>query len=67
MSDNTNYKRPLMSGETESLTIGCRHSNPNICRKNGQENVCALFRADNICTSPPSSWVKRFEELNKNK
>jgi hypothetical protein len=67
MPDNTNHKRPLKNGESRILTIGCRHSNPNICRKNGQEDVCALVRADNICKSPPSSWAKLFEELNKTK
>jgi hypothetical protein len=67
MSYNKNYKEPLKKGETNLLTIGCRHSNPDICRKNGQDDVCALVRKDNICTSPPRTWAKLFEELNKQK
>lgn len=61
------HKRPLEDGETLNRTIGCRHSNPNICRKNGQEDVCALVREDNICKSPPQSWGKLFEKLSKQK
>ncbi len=64
---NNDHKRPLKDDETLNRTIGCRHSNPKFCRKNGQEDVCALVGADNICKAPPSSWEKLFEELKSQK
>jgi hypothetical protein len=57
-------KRPPENGETLDRTIGCRYSNPNMCRKNGQEDVCAFVRTDNICKSPPSSWAKLYKKFN---
>lgn len=62
---NKKHKEPLKYGETKYLTIGCRHSHPDTCRKNGQDGVCALVRKDNICIKPPMSWGKLFEELKK--
>ena len=44
---------------------GCRHYNPNICKNNGMENICAFVKADNICKKPPRSWTKQYEKLSK--
>ena len=56
-------KRPLMVGETEKSTIGCRHSNPNICAKNRLVGVCAFVNKDNHCNAPPLSWKKLYKTL----
>ena len=56
-------KRPLGSQDTELQTLGCRHSNPNICRNNSTPKKCAFVREDNICILPPRSWKKLFSQL----
>lgn len=33
---------PLREGDTEIQTVGCRHTNPDICAKNGLHGKCAL-------------------------
>ena len=57
------FHEPLLPGDTERQTVGCRHTNPNICAKNSLETVCAFVRADGICLSPPASWAKQFRRL----
>ena len=49
--------------DTESQTFGCRHANPEICKKNGLTNVCAFEREDGICKSPSSAWPKQYRKL----
>ncbi|HIC70775.1 MAG TPA: hypothetical protein EYO88_01620 [Alphaproteobacteria bacterium] len=56
-------RRPLSEHDTETQTLGCRHSNPDSCRNNSTEKKCAFVRDDNICLLPPRSWLKLFEEL----
>jgi hypothetical protein len=51
---------PIQPGETESQTIGCRHSNKLTCGRNGIPCVCALVREDGMCLAPPSSWVRLY-------
>jgi len=46
-------------------TYGCRYYNPNICKDNGMENICAFVKADNICKKSPRSWTKQYEKLSK--
>ena len=29
------YKAPLLAGDTETMTVGCRANNPGICKNNG--------------------------------
>jgi hypothetical protein len=60
-------KRPLEEGENLQFTIGCRHSNPDICKNCMTENKCAFVRSDNQCLLPPKSWKKLFEELSSGK
>jgi len=55
--------RPLTERDTELQTVGCRHSNPNICRNNATPGKCAFVRQDGICLLPPQSWKKIFTEL----
>jgi hypothetical protein len=57
------YHLPLQPGDTESQTVGCRHSHPDVCSKHSQETVCAFARADEMCLSPAGSWAKRFRKL----
>ncbi|OXE36262.1 MAG: hypothetical protein CGW95_08770 [Phenylobacterium zucineum] len=56
-------KRPLEELDTLSQTVGCRHSNPDICRNHSTENQCAFARPDNICKTPPRSWSKIYNRL----
>jgi len=55
----------LKSQDLSHQTYGCRHYNPNICKGNGMENICAFVKADNICKKPPRSWSKQYEKLTK--
>jgi Type I restriction modification DNA specificity domain len=54
---------PLHPEDCETRTVGCRHTNPDICSKNEMPNVCAFVRADGICLAPPSSWPKQYRHL----
>lgn len=56
-------QRPLTEADTATQTLGCRHSNPDICRNNMTEGKCAFVRADNMCLIPPKTWPKIFECL----
>jgi hypothetical protein len=57
------FHEPLKEGDTLTQTVGCRHTNPNICSKNSMENVCAFVRRDGLCLAPPLSWKKQFVKL----
>ena len=57
------FHEPLEPGDSATQTIGCRHTNPDICAKNAMPSVCALVRADGICLAPPKSWPKQHEKL----
>jgi hypothetical protein len=57
------YDRPLEDCETKEKTLGCRHSNPDICAKHSMPNVCAFVRDDGICLSPPVTWEKLYIRL----
>ena len=57
------FHTPLQPLDSETQTVGCRHTNPDICAKNGLPKVCALVRADKICYAPPLSWPKQFQKL----
>jgi len=55
--------RALEPEESEQQTLGCRHSNPNICRNNATPGKCAFVRKDNICQLPPKSWKRIYLAL----
>jgi hypothetical protein len=57
------FHEPLLEGDTEKRTVGCRHTNPAICAKNAMPSVCAFSRADGVCLAPPSTWPKQFKKL----
>ena len=57
------FHEPLLPGDTEKQTIGCRHTNPAICAKNAMHSVCAFARADGVCLAPPATWGKQFQKL----
>lgn len=57
------FHAPLNPGDTETTTVGCRHTNPEICRKNWLRQVCAFAREDCMCLAPPASWPKQFVRL----
>ena len=57
------FHAPLNPLDSETQTLGCRHTNSDICAKNGLPKVCALVRADNLCFAPPMTWPKQFQKL----
>jgi len=57
------FHLPLHPSDTPSSTVGCRHTNPNICAKNDMSAICAFAREDNMCLAPPASWKKQYEKL----
>ena len=57
------FHLPLTTNDTEGQTLGCRHSNSDVCAKNGMEKVCAFVRPDGLCVAPPLSWAKQFRKL----
>ena len=61
------FHAPLNPLDSETHTVGCRHTNSDICAKNGLPKVCALVRADNICSAPPQTWPKQFQKLKASK
>ncbi|WP_101908557.1 hypothetical protein [Marasmitruncus massiliensis] len=58
------FNSPLKTNDTPFQTIGCRHTNPDICGSNGLANICAFSREDGICRKPSSAWKKQFAKLN---
>ena len=63
MKNRSIFHAPLNALDSKTQTVGCRHTNPDICAKNGLQKVCALVRTDQICLSPPKSWPKQFIKL----
>lgn len=57
------FHAPLKSEDSEKETVGCRHTNPDICAKHSLFDVCAFVREDGICKAPPKSWPKQFQKL----
>ncbi|HJW76028.1 MAG TPA: hypothetical protein VJ787_10225 [Thermoleophilia bacterium] len=57
------FHEPLLPGDTEKQTVGCRHTNPAICAKNAMPSVCAFARVDGVCLAPPASWAKQYLAL----
>ena len=60
-------RRPLSEFDTEFQTLGCRHSNPDICKNNSTEGKCAFVSKDYICRLVPRSWKKILDELERSK
>jgi len=59
----TNQRRPLGPQDSLRQTLGCRHSNPNICKNNATPGKCAFVRDDGVCILPPMSWKRIYQEL----
>ena len=57
------FHADLNEGDTETSTVGCRHTKPDICKKHRMASVCAYARPDRICLAPPRSWPKQFVKL----
>jgi hypothetical protein len=63
MKNDAAFHAPLNSKDTEQQTVGCRHTNPDICAKNRTPKKCAFVTPDGICYAPPASWPKQFQKL----
>jgi len=59
----TNQRRPLGPLDSLQKTLGCRHSNPNICKNNATPGKCGFVRDDGVCIMPPMSWKRIYQEL----
>lgn len=57
------FHAALRPGDTAEVTLGCRHTNPDICRNNAMAGICAFVRPDGMCHSPPRSWPVQFKKL----
>ncbi len=57
------FHAPLQPGNSAPVTVSCRHTNPDICKKNGMPQLCALVRRDEMCHAPPASWAKQYIAL----
>ena len=57
------FNSPLNRGDSEIQTVGCRHTNPDICGSNSVLSVCAFVRDDGICTKPSAAWKKQYKKL----
>ncbi len=53
----------LDPADTEARTVGCRHTNPDICSRHSLSTVCAFVRADGMCLAPPTTWGRQFQRL----
>ena len=62
---NPNASESLKVGESESVTIGCRHNYPDLCKNNNATSICAFPRKDGKCLAPPSSWKRLYPNLLK--
>ena len=63
MSNSDAFHADLHDKDTETQTFGCRHANPDNCKKHSLPQVCAFVRPDNICLEPSSSWRKQYWKL----
>ena len=63
MKKQSAFHAPLNLIDTETQTLGCRHTNPIICSRHNLPSVCAFAKEDNICLAPPTSWSKQFKKL----
>ncbi|MDD7051744.1 MAG: hypothetical protein PUI41_12630 [Lachnospiraceae bacterium] len=57
------YEAPLTEYDTSEQTLGCRHTNPDICKYADVANVCAFVREDGMCMQPGRKWKKKYMEL----
>ena len=63
MGNKNHFHDPLNSKDTEQQTVGCRHTQPDICAKHSLPKVCAFVREDGMCLAPPMSWAKQYKKL----
>jgi hypothetical protein len=57
------HHEPLHPKDSETQTVGCRHTNADICSKNEMPHVCAFVRGDGMCLAPPKSWPRQYQKL----
>lgn len=63
MAQADKFHAPLHAQDSPTVTHGCRHTNPDICRKHSMPGVCAFVRADGLCQAPPRTWPRQYEAL----
>lgn len=60
---SSRFHLPLCPEDTEESTLGCRHTNHEICGKWMLAGTCAFARTDGVCLSPPKSWPRQYLKL----
>ena len=63
MGNEAAFHAPLKPQDTEQQTVGCRHTQPEICARNEMPRKCAFVNPDGMCYAPPKSWPKQFKLL----
>ena len=61
------FSAPLQEGDSLDKTVGCRHTNPEICGSAYLETVCAFSRTDKMCLHPSRAWKKQYTKLMEGK
>jgi hypothetical protein len=67
MRNDKAFHAPLHPLDTEKQTVGCRHTNPDICAEYYMLKVCAFVRATKMYLAPRASWPKQFQKLKQAK
>lgn len=57
------FHEPLLPEESETQTVGCRHTNPHACSKHSLRRVCAFVREDGLCLAPRRTWPAQYRKL----
>ena len=63
MKNQAAFHAPLNPKDTETQTVGCRHTQPDICAKNRMPRKCAFVNSDGMCYAPPRTWPDQFRKL----
>ena len=64
VSANQNcFHDPIVKGDSETQTVGCRKYSPDACGNNALFGKCAFTRKDGMCLLPPRSWKKQYARL----
>lgn len=58
------HNAPLNVNDTAEETMGCRATNPAICKNHGLAD-CAYCNAEHVCRLPPRGWKRRFLEMER--
>ncbi len=61
--NRSRFHDPLVEGDQETQTVGCRKYSPGACGNNNLVGRCAFTREDGMCLRPSKSWKKQYAKL----